>query len=142
MRDIWEAIVFTGRRVNEVMKLRVECIGRYGGLPMLWHDQTKVGNLDAAIRIPERLFHVLDARQAKTVDRFAARHGHRPAGANAPRSPCSPASAATPTTPGRWAIPGSTSDSGPGWTPSTSVTTSRTRPGTPWPPTCCAAAPR
>jgi len=81
MRDIWEAIVFTGRRVSEVMKLRVECIGRYGGLPMLWHDQTKVGNLDAAIRIPERLFHVLDARQAKTLDRFAARHGRRPAGA-------------------------------------------------------------
>ncbi|MGH3406789.1 MAG: tyrosine-type recombinase/integrase [Streptosporangiaceae bacterium] len=81
MRDIWEAIVFTGRRVNEVMQLRVECTGRYGGLPMLWHDQTKVGNLDAAIRIPECLFQVLEARQARTVDRFAARHGRPPAGA-------------------------------------------------------------
>ena len=55
MRDIWETLVSTGRRVNEVLKLRLECVGRYSGLPLLWHDQTKVGNLDVAIRIPERL---------------------------------------------------------------------------------------
>jgi hypothetical protein len=51
MRDIWETIVCTGRRVSEVIKVRLDCIGRYGGLPMFWHDQTKVGNLDVAIRI-------------------------------------------------------------------------------------------
>jgi hypothetical protein len=44
MRDIWEAIVFTGRRAGEVVNLRLDCIGRLGGLPMFWHDQTKVGN--------------------------------------------------------------------------------------------------
>jgi hypothetical protein len=22
-----------------VLKLRLDCLGRYGGLPMLWHDQ-------------------------------------------------------------------------------------------------------
>src|SRR5439155_17351600 len=32
-RDAWEAIVFTGRRCREVLELRVDCIGRYGGLP-------------------------------------------------------------------------------------------------------------
>ena len=55
LRDIWETIVVTGRRVSEVIKVRLDCIGRYGGLAMLWHDQTKVGRYDPAIRIPERL---------------------------------------------------------------------------------------
>ncbi|MGH3122259.1 MAG: tyrosine-type recombinase/integrase [Streptosporangiaceae bacterium] len=81
MRDIWETLVSTGRRVNEILRLRLDCTGRYGGLPVLWHDQTKVGNLDAAIRIPERIYQVLARRQAKTADRFTARHGRRPAGA-------------------------------------------------------------
>jgi len=77
MRDIWEAIILTGRRANEILKLRFECIGRYNGLPMLWHDQTKVGNYDEAIRIPERLHQVLAARQQKTLARFADTHGGR-----------------------------------------------------------------
>ena len=85
MRDAWEAIVLTGRRVNEVLKLRWDCIGRYGGLPMFWHDQTKVGNYDAAIRIPERLYDILAGRQRKTLDRFTARHGRRPTGAERAR---------------------------------------------------------
>ncbi|QNP75057.1 response regulator transcription factor [Streptomyces roseirectus] len=43
LRDIWETLVFTGRRANEVIKLRLECLGRINGLPVLWHDQTKGG---------------------------------------------------------------------------------------------------
>jgi len=80
-RDIWETTVTTGRRIGEVIKVRWDCIGRYGGLAMFWHDQTKVGNYDAAIRIPERLYEVLAGRQRKTLDRFTARYGYRPAGA-------------------------------------------------------------
>jgi len=80
LRDAWETIVTTGRRVNEVLRLRWDCIGRYGGLAMFWHDQTKVGNYDAAIRIPERLYQVLAERQRKTLDRFTAQHGRRPLG--------------------------------------------------------------
>ena len=80
-RDIWETTVTTGRRIGEVIKVRWDCIGRYGGLAMFWHDQTKVGNYDAAIRIPERLYDVLAGRQRKTLDRFTARYGYRPAGA-------------------------------------------------------------
>ena len=79
LRDMWEAIVTTGRRVGEVLRLRVDCTGRYGGLPVFWHDQTKVGNLDAAIRIPEWLLLVLENRQRKTIARFAAQHGRPPA---------------------------------------------------------------
>ena len=69
---------------------------------MFWHDQTKVGNYDAAIRIPERLYDLLAERQRKTLDRFTARYGYRPAGAAARRRwPCSPRSTAARTAPCR-----------------------------------------
>ena len=80
VRDIWEATVITGRRIGEVISLRWDCLGRYGGLAMFWHDQTKVGNYDQAIRIPERLHERLAERQRKTLDRFTARYGYRPDG--------------------------------------------------------------
>jgi integrase len=78
LRDIWEAIVFTGRRCGEVVQLRLDCIGRYHGLPMLWHDQTKVGNLNAAVRIPESLYRRLDERRSTSIARFENRHGRPP----------------------------------------------------------------
>ncbi len=81
LRDMWEIVVTTGRRVREVVQVRWDCLGRYNGLPMFWHDQTKVGNYDVAIRIPERLYDVIAERQTKTQDRFTAHHGRRPAGA-------------------------------------------------------------
>ena len=46
----------------------MDCIGRYHGLPMLWHDQTKVRNYNEAVRIPEYLYIRLEARRAKTLD--------------------------------------------------------------------------
>jgi len=70
--------VLTGRRVGEVIGARWDCRGRYGGLPMFWHDQTKVGHYDAAIRIPERLYERLTERQHKTMDAFLAAHGRGP----------------------------------------------------------------
>ncbi len=81
LRDIWETIIVTGRRVSEVLRLRLDCTGRYGGLAMLWHDQTKVGRYDQAIRIPESLFRRLAARRETTVSRFIARHGRAPTAA-------------------------------------------------------------
>jgi integrase len=79
LRDMWEAIVYTGRRAGEILNLKLECLGRYNGLPMLWHDQTKVGNYDQAIRIPEPLYDRLAERQRKTLAHFADRHGGRQA---------------------------------------------------------------
>ena len=79
LRDAWETIIVTGRRCSEVLQLRLDCLGRYGGLPMLCHDQTKVGNYDAAIRIPERTFQMLEARQRKTLDLFHERNNRPPA---------------------------------------------------------------
>ncbi|WP_405467390.1 tyrosine-type recombinase/integrase [Streptomyces canus] len=78
LRDIWETIVVTGRRASEVLTLRLDCIGRYKGLPLLWHDQTKVGQLDEAIRISERIHQRIEARQSRTRARFAQRHGRPP----------------------------------------------------------------
>lgn len=79
LRDIWETIVATGRRVGEVTNLRLECTGRYNTLPMLWHDQTKVANYDEAIRIPETTYERLTQRQRKTLTWFADRHAGREA---------------------------------------------------------------
>lgn len=78
VRDIWETLIATGRRISEVTNLRLDCLGRYGTLPMLWHDQTKVGNYDAAIRIPEHIYQRLSERQRKTLDQFTVNHGRRP----------------------------------------------------------------
>jgi integrase len=80
LRDIWEALVLTGRRTGEVLSRRLECVGRYGKLPMFWHDQTKVGNYDQAIRIPERLYLRIEQRQATTIARFVQRNGRAPSG--------------------------------------------------------------
>ncbi|GAA3819077.1 hypothetical protein GCM10022403_060610 [Streptomyces coacervatus] len=78
LRDIWEALVLTGRRGSEVSGVRLECIGRLKKIPMFWHDQTKVGNFDEGIRIPEWLYLRIEQRQAKTVARFTQAHGRPP----------------------------------------------------------------
>lgn len=75
---MWETIIVTGRRASEVIQLRLDCIGRYGGLPLLWHDQTKVGNLNAAVRIPDHLLDRLEERRQKTLTHYADRHAGRP----------------------------------------------------------------
>lgn len=79
LRDMWETIVATGRRVGEVVGLRLECIGRYNELAMLWHNQTKVGRYDEAIRIPDTVYERLAQRQRTTLARFADRHAGRQA---------------------------------------------------------------
>ncbi|MFE6380577.1 tyrosine-type recombinase/integrase [Streptomyces roseolus] len=78
LRDAWETLVFTGRRCNEVLKLRLECMAVHRRVPFLWHDQTKVGNLDEAIRIPETLYLRLSKRRQITLERFEDRHGRQP----------------------------------------------------------------
>ncbi|WNI22179.1 site-specific integrase [Streptomyces sp. ITFR-16] len=80
LRDIWEAIVLTGRRCSEILNLRMDCVGRYGELPMIWHDQTKVGNYDEAIRIPDTLYNRIQERQKRSLARFERRHGYTPTG--------------------------------------------------------------
>ncbi|QJS14256.1 tyrosine-type recombinase/integrase [Streptomyces argyrophyllae] len=78
VRDAWEALVFTGRRCSEVLELRLECMAVHRRVPFLWHDQTKVGNFDEAIRIPETLYLRLQKRQQITLNRFEDRFGRPP----------------------------------------------------------------
>ncbi|MFY1633662.1 tyrosine-type recombinase/integrase [Solwaraspora sp. WMMB335] len=85
IRLIWEALVYTGRRPSEVIRLSLDCVGRYSGLPMLWHDQTKVGNYEEAIRIPEVLYDKLRERQRVAIERFEYRHGRPPTDAERAR---------------------------------------------------------
>ncbi|MBW3361505.1 MULTISPECIES: site-specific integrase [Streptomyces] len=77
-RDIWEGLVVTGRRCTEILKVRLDCVSRIGNVPMFWHDQTKVGNIDEGIRIPERFYRRIEERQAKTIARFVQRKGRVP----------------------------------------------------------------
>ncbi|MEU7429173.1 hypothetical protein [Streptomyces sp. NPDC040750] len=86
LRDIWEALVFTGRRFGEVLEARLDCTSRINGIRFFWHEQTKVGNLDEAIRIPERLFGVrIRCSQSCNTDRsvraWSGRFAARGAGA-------------------------------------------------------------
>ncbi|CAM5620946.1 tyrosine-type recombinase/integrase [Streptomyces canus] len=46
--------------------------------PLLWHDQTKVGNLNAAVRIPDHLLDRLEECRQKTLTHYADRHAGRP----------------------------------------------------------------
>jgi hypothetical protein len=137
IRDIWEVIVATGRRCSEVTELRLDCTGRYGGLPLLWHDQTKVGNYDEAVRIPEYIHQRITERQAKTLAWFAYHHGRQPSPAERAQLALFPPDTATCTAAGRSPTPPSDGHSATGWTSLTSVPgTSPTRPGTRWPPGC------
>ncbi|MFF8848157.1 hypothetical protein ACF08N_36700 [Streptomyces sp. NPDC015127] len=117
---------------------RLECVGRLNGLPMFWHDQTKVGNYDEAIRIPERLHQRIERRQAVTVARFTQRYGRPPTRLQIARSP---GSTATATCSRASATGGSTSCSATGSTRSTSPTVFPTKAGTRWRRTSCATAP-
>jgi integrase-like protein len=70
--------------LGEVVNLRLDCTDRYNGLPLLWHDQTKVGNYDEAIRIPESVHQLLQARRDKTIQRFIQWHGRPPTATERP----------------------------------------------------------
>lgn len=76
--DAWETILMTGRRCSEVLTLNINCAQIHNGRHYLWHDQTKVGNFDDAIRIPEYLYLLLRARRDKTVKHFEERCGRTP----------------------------------------------------------------
>lgn len=78
LRDVWETTVATGRRIGEVLSVRLNCLGVYSGLPVFWHDQTKVGNYGVGIRIPDTVYEKLLMRQKKTVDLFFVENGRLP----------------------------------------------------------------
>ena len=108
---------------------------------MLWHDQTKVGNYDAAIRIPERTCQMLEARQRKTLDLFQERNNRPPTPGERAAMALFPTNFRNRDCRHALSYNGSTRASRTGSTASTSAARCPTRPATPWPPACCAPAP-
>ena len=76
--DIWSIQVQCGRRIGEVVKLRLDCVGEHLGRTWLWVDMTKVAKLDYAIQIPRDVYDLIRVRQAKTMERFRLKHGVAP----------------------------------------------------------------
>lgn len=76
--DIWSIQVQCGRRIGEVIKLRLDCVGEHLGRAWLWVDMTKVGKLDYAVQIPRDVYDLIRVRQAKTIERYRLKHGNEP----------------------------------------------------------------
>jgi integrase len=76
--DIWSIQVQCGRRIGEVIKLRLDCVGEHLGRTWMWVDMTKVGKLDYAVQIPRDIYDLIRVRQAKTIERFRLKHGTEP----------------------------------------------------------------
>ena len=78
IRDIWEIILATGRRTGEITALGLDCVDVIDGLPVLWHDQTKVSQLDQCVRIPKPIYELITSRQQKSIDFFTVKRGRPP----------------------------------------------------------------
>jgi hypothetical protein len=59
--DIWSIQVRCGRRIGEVVKLRLDCVGEHLGRTWMWVDMTKVGKLDYAVQIPRDVYDLIRA---------------------------------------------------------------------------------
>jgi len=79
--DIWSIQIQCGRRIGEVVKLRLDCVGEHLGRTWMWVDMTKVGKLDYAIQIPRNVYETIRARQAKTIEAFRQKYGADPTAA-------------------------------------------------------------
>ncbi|MGO9899421.1 MAG: tyrosine-type recombinase/integrase [Solirubrobacteraceae bacterium] len=78
LADIWSIQVQCGRRIGEVVKLRLGCVGEHFGRTWMWVDMTKVGKLDYAVQIPRDVYDLIRARQIKTTERFRLKRGAEP----------------------------------------------------------------
>lgn len=76
--DIWSIQIQCGRRIGEVIRLRLDCVSENLGRTWMWVDMTKVGKLDYAIQIPRSVYDIIRARQAKTTELFRRKHGAVP----------------------------------------------------------------
>src|SRR5664279_2443353 len=78
LADIWSIQVRCGRRIGEVVKLRLDCVSEHLGRTWMWVDMTKVGKLDYAIQIPRDVYDLIRTRQGKTLRRFRGKFGVDP----------------------------------------------------------------
>lgn len=78
LADMWSIQIQCGRRIGEVVKLRLDCVGEHLGRTWMWVNMTKVGKLDYAIQIPRNVYDLIRVRQAKTIEMFRLQHGTEP----------------------------------------------------------------
>jgi integrase len=76
--DIWSIQVRCGRRIGEIVNLRLDCVSEHLGRTWMWVDMTKVGKLDYAIQIPRDVYDLVLRRQARTIEKFRAKVGADP----------------------------------------------------------------
>ena len=76
--EIWQTQIAVGRRISEILTLRLNCVSVHFGRPVLWHDQTKVGQLDASVPIPQTVYELLQRRQTLTRETFRLTFGRLP----------------------------------------------------------------
>ena len=76
--DVWRIQIRIGRRISEVVGLRLDCVAILGGQPRLWHDMSKINVVDYSIPIPQDTYDVILSRQAKTTESFRLKHGRLP----------------------------------------------------------------
>lgn len=76
--DMWAIQIKCGRRIGEIIELRLDCISEHLGRTWMWVDMTKVDKLDYAIQIPKDIFDLIRNRQSVTIDRYERRHGTEP----------------------------------------------------------------
>jgi len=60
----WRPLSSPAAVASEVLTPRLDCLGRYGGLPMLWHDQTKVATTTGPAH-PERSTNLLQGASTR-----------------------------------------------------------------------------
>ncbi|WP_167197454.1 tyrosine-type recombinase/integrase [Brevibacterium pigmentatum] len=75
LRDVWETILYTGRRASEIIRLRFDCLQELRGTKVLKFSETKVGLGETSIPIPEVLYQRLQGRQVISRSRIEARLG-------------------------------------------------------------------
>jgi hypothetical protein len=56
----------------------LDSFGMHNGVPMLWHDQTKVDSFNDGIRIPGYALQRVEERRRKTLARYQNRYGRTP----------------------------------------------------------------
>ena len=89
LADIWSIQIKCGRRIGEIVNLRLDCVCEHLGRTWMWVDMTKVDKLDYAIQIPRRVYDLIWTWPATTTERFLLRHGTEPTARHRRMTPCS-----------------------------------------------------
>lgn len=77
VRDVWETLMFTGRRASEALELRLDCLTVSNGMNLLHFRETKVGIGESIVPIPDQLRLRLEKRQEISRTMIEAKLGRK-----------------------------------------------------------------